>query len=141
MAIWSAPWSDFYDRPLHYPNFGDLVRTVVSPTEEDTCDLDAIHVRLDFFEARAKGYLEETAAVLSQEEIRLLPASGILITLEIGLRFLTDYLQGDPYFKTHRDRHNLERCRSQFRLVEELENVQDQMVAAVAQHVPDIAHL
>lgn len=116
-------------------DFGDLVRTMVSPTEEDTCDLDAIHVRLDFFDALAKGYLEETASVLTDEEIHLLPASGILITLETGLRFLTDYLQGDPYFKTHREEHNLHRCRAQFRLVSELEHVQDQLADIVNSHI------
>ena len=75
-----------------------------------------------FFDALAQGYLE-TANFLTDVEKKSLLIAGKVITFETGLRFLTDYLQGDVYFKTHRPNQNLDRCRTQFRLVENIERV------------------
>lgn len=73
------------------------------------------------FEALVRGYLESAGSFLTPDEKRLLVMAGKVITLEIGIRFLTDYLAGDVYFKVHRPHHNLDRCRTQFKLVESIE--------------------
>jgi hypothetical protein len=79
------------------------------------------------FEALARGYLASAAGFLTPAEKNLLPFSGKLITFEIGLRFLTDFLCGDIYFKVHRENHNLHRCRTQFKLVESIEHQEERM--------------
>jgi hypothetical protein len=102
-------------------DFGDLVRSTVSPTEEDEVDLSKVEFRRFIFEALVQGYID-SCDCLVEEEIQNLVFSGILMTLEVGMRFLTDYLEGDLYFKTTRESHNLDRARTQFRLVELLED-------------------
>lgn len=109
----TMPGSALYD-------FGDLVRTAAPTTREDDADLHRIGVRLDRFEALVKGYLS-AATFLNEAELAHLAFSGKLITLECGIRFLTDYLNGDTYFKTSRPAHNLDRCRNQFAFVGALE--------------------
>ena len=99
-------------------DFGDLVRSAVSPAPEDETDLGKVALRMPVFEALARGYLEGAGAVLNGEERRLLAFSSRLIAFELGMRFLTDYLEGDVYFKIRRPGHNLDRCRSQLRLAE-----------------------
>ena len=108
-------------------DFGDMVRTTTSPAKEDERDLSKVQMQLPMFEALAQGYLASAAEFLTASEIELLPASGKIITLEIGLRFLTDYLAGDTYFKVHREGHNLDRCRTQFKLVESIEAQEEAM--------------
>ncbi len=103
-------------------DFGDLVRTSVSPAAEDERNLAKVDARTEVFEALAKGFVEGYQGHLTAKELELLPFSGALITFEIGLRFLTDFLDGDKYFKVHREGHNLDRCRTQFRLVEIIES-------------------
>ena len=98
-------------------DFGDMVRTAARPTAEDETDLCKVVVRTDMFGALARGYLEAAGEFLVPAEIDHLVFSGQLISLEIGLRFLTDYLEGDRYFKTRRPGHNLDRCRTQFAMV------------------------
>ena len=98
-------------------DFGDMVRTTTSPAREDERDLAKVTMQFPMFEALVRGYLATAAGFLTPAEKKFLPFSGKLITLEIGLRFLTDFLEGDIYFKTHRDGHNLDRCRTQFKLV------------------------
>jgi len=78
-----------------------------------------------------RGYLSSTVAFLREEERELLAFSGKLITYEIAVRFLTDYLNGDTYFKVHRDGQNLDRCRAQFELVRSIEKQEDAMNALV----------
>ena len=102
-------------------DFGDMVRTAVSPAAEDERDLSKVAVRMPVFEALARGFAEGAGTMLTPAEWDNLVFSGRIITLETGIRFLTDYLQGDVYFKTKRPGHNLDRCRAQFRLVECLE--------------------
>lgn len=101
-------------------DFGDFTRTSVSPAPEDETDLDKVEVRLDVFEALAQGWREGSGGLVTPGERALLPVCGRVISYELGLRFLTDHLEGDRYFKVHRPGHNLERARCQFRLAEEL---------------------
>jgi len=112
-------------------DFGDMVRTATCKAAEDERDLSKIHMELDLFEALASGYLKATNGFLTSAERALLVASGKLIPFEIGIRFLTDYLQGDIYFKVHREGHNLDRCRTQFELVKSVTAQEDKMMRAV----------
>lgn len=108
------PGSVLYD-------FGDMVRTAVSPAAEDEADLDRVEMRMPIFEALVEGYLDSAKDFLTEDEVGLLAFSAKLITLEVGMRFLTDHLEGDRYFKVHRPNHNLDRCRTQFALVEKID--------------------
>jgi hypothetical protein len=108
-------------------DFGDLVRTATCPAAEDERDLSKVSLHLPMFEALLRGYWSATAEFLTPAEKKWLPLSGKLITFEIGIRFLTDYLAGDTYFKVHRDGHNLDRCRTQFKLVESIERQETAM--------------
>lgn len=119
------PGSVLYD-------FGDLVRTSTSPAAEDETDLAKVRMQLPMFEALVKGYLAAARGFLTPKEKELLPFAGKLITLEIGLRFLTDWLEGDVYFKVKRPTHNLDRARTQFKLVESIEAQLPAMQALVA---------
>jgi hypothetical protein len=102
-------------------DFGDMVRTATSPAKEDERDLGKVAMQFPMFEALVRGYLAAAGGFLTPEERRHLAVAGQLITFEIGIRFLTDYLEGDAYFKVHREGHNLDRCRTQFKLVESIE--------------------
>ncbi len=108
-------------------DFGDMVRTATSPAVEDERDLSRVTMRLPMFEALLRGYLSAAGAVLTEAEKLLLGTAGRLITWEQGIRFLTDYLIGDRYYKVHREGHNLDRCRTQFKLVESMERQEDKM--------------
>jgi hypothetical protein len=108
-------------------DFGDMVRTTTSPAKEDERDLSKVMMQFPMFEALARGYLSSAAGFLTPAEKKFLPFSGQLITFEIGIRFLTDFLAGDTYFKVHRDGHNLDRCRTQFKLVESIEQQEEPM--------------
>lgn len=119
------PGSVLYD-------FGDLVRTSTSPAAEDETDLSKVRMQFPMFEALVKGYLESADGFLTPKEKELLPFAGKLITFEIGLRFLTDWLEGDTYFKIKRPTHNLDRARTQFKLVESIEDQLPAMQALVA---------
>ena len=108
-------------------DFGDMVRTTTSPTLEDELDLSKVKMRIPMFRALCRGYLDAAAQFLNKRERELIAFSGKLITFTIGLRFLTDYLNGDTYFRVHRAKHNLDRCRTQFRLVESIEQQEEEM--------------
>ncbi len=112
-------------------DFGDLVRTSTSASSEDEQDLTRVGMQLDMFDALARGYLSAVGDCLNRVEKDHLAFAGRLITFEIGIRFLTDYLQGDTYFRIHRPHHNLERCRTQFRLARSMEEQEDAMRATV----------
>ncbi len=101
-------------------DFGDMVRTATCRSAEDERDLGKIHMEMELFEALARGYLTAAGGFLTPAERALLVTSGKLITFEIGIRFLADYLAGDVYFKVHHEGHNLDRCRTQFKLVESI---------------------
>jgi Ser/Thr protein kinase RdoA (MazF antagonist) len=113
-------------------DFGDLVRTAGSASSEDERQLERVSVRLSVFEALASGYLSETASLFNEEELSLLPFAGKLVSLETGVRFLTDYLEGDRYFKMAYPQHNLERARNQFALVRSIEKQESAMQAVIS---------
>lgn len=108
-------------------DFGDSIRFGAATAEEDEPNLDLMHFDINLYELYVKGYLEETRDVLTEAEIMSLPWGARLMTLECGIRFLTDYLEGDTYFKTEYPEHNLIRARTQFRLVDEMEQRFDEM--------------
>jgi len=102
-------------------DFGDMVRSASNAAAEDETNLDLVHCRLSIFEALVRGYLEGTGPMLNKAEKLNLPLAAQVITYEIGMRFLTDYLNGDQYFKIKRPQHNLDRARNQFALVRSME--------------------
>jgi hypothetical protein len=105
-------------------DFGDLVRSGVSDSAEDERDLERVSIRVPVFEALARGFTEGAMEVLSPRERSLFPTAARVITLEQAARFLTDHLEGDPYYRIDRPDHNLDRARSQIRLVESLDTTQ-----------------
>jgi Ser/Thr protein kinase RdoA (MazF antagonist) len=123
----TMPGSALYD-------FGDMVRTATPSTREDSTDLDRQDLRIDRFEALVSGYMESARSFLNAAEVDNLAFSGKLLTLECGLRFLTDYLQGDVYFKIKHPDHNLDRCRNQFAFVAAIEKRLPEMERVVASH-------
>ena len=114
----TMPGSALYD-------FGDMVRTSTAAAAEDEKDLSKVFSRKEYFEALVRGYLKD-AKFLNAAELDALAFSGRLITLTIGIRFLTDYLAGDTYFRTAYDDHNLVRCRTQLKMVESMEAQRDE---------------
>lgn len=108
-------------------DFGDMVRAGTSPAEEDEVNLAKVGMRFDMYEALYRGFLSSAGSFLTEAERENLPFSGKLITFEIAIRFLTDYLEGDVYFKVKRPEHNLERCRNQLRMVESIEEQSKRM--------------
>lgn len=105
-------------------DFGDMVRTFCSPEEEDSTALDKVQVRESIFGAICKGYLSELGAVLNDDERKSLWLGARVMCLMIGVRFLTDHLNGDVYFQIHHTGHNLERAANQFTLYQSLLNQQ-----------------
>ena len=121
------PGSMLYD-------FGDSIRFGASTAAEDELDLDKVNMDLALFEEYTKGYLEELGESITEKEAELLPMSAKLMTLECGVRFLTDYLDGDNYFRIHRPDHNLDRARTQLKLVWDMEQKMDEMKKIVAKY-------
>jgi hypothetical protein len=117
-------------------DFGDMVRTATSPTPEDELDLSKVTMQFPMFEALVRGYLSTTGSFLTSAEKQYLVFSGKLITFEQGIRSLTDYLAGDTYYKVSREGHNLDRCRTQFKLIESIERQERMMHALVGEIVP-----
>lgn len=113
-------------------DFGDMVRTTTSPTLEDERDLSRVEMRLEMFEALATGYLSELGKEMTPAEIQYVPFSGKLMSFTIGLRFLTDYLSGDYYFRVHRPGHNLDRTSTQFKLVQSIIEQESKMEKIVS---------
>ena len=108
-------------------DFGDMVRTTTSVAMEDEQDLSRVTMQFPMFEALVRGYLGAAGGFLTQTEKRHLAVSGKLITFEQGIRYLTDYLAGDTYYKVSREDHNLDRCRTQFKLIESIEQQEERM--------------
>ena len=114
------PGSALYD-------YGDSIRFGANTGAEDEKDLSKISCDLELFALYTKGFIEGCGGSLTEKEIRMLPMGAKLMTLECGMRFLTDYLEGDHYFKIHRPEHNLDRTRTQFRLVKDMEDKWEKM--------------
>ncbi len=120
------PGTSLYD-------FGDLARSVVVSAREDELDLDKVKLNASFFRALVAGYLQEAGDLLTSDEIDSLAIAPRIIALSLGSRFLADYLIGDKYFKIHRPHHNLERARTQLRIVAETEREEAGMQRVVSE--------
>ena len=107
-------------------DFGDAIRFGCNRAGE-SADPALVHVDIALFEQFARGWLKSCGHQMTREEIRLLPTGAMVMTYESGLRFLTDYLQGDEYFKIGRDRENLDRARSQLALLQDMEDKWEEM--------------
>ena len=108
-------------------DFADLARTASCSADEDEVDLKKVSFLPTIFEAVVRGYLESTECLLNAKERETLHLVPQVITFELGLRFLSDYLDGDQYFKTKYPNHNLDRARLQFELLRSMENYSDKM--------------
>jgi len=113
-------------------DFGDSIRAGASTGEEDERDLDSVEISMPMFEAFARGFFAACGDMLTEKEKELMPMGAKLMTLECGMRFLADHLNGDKYFRVHRPGHNLDRARTQFKLVRSMEAHWDEMTAIVA---------
>lgn len=108
-------------------DFGDAIRFGANTAAEDEKDLSLVGLDLELFAAYAEGFIEGCGGSLEPEEIKLLPVGAMMMTFECGMRFLTDYLDGDVYFRTEYPEHNLVRCRNQFALLADMERKRAQM--------------
>ena len=115
-------------------DFGDSIRFGCNTGAEDEPDLSKVNFSLELFEAYTKGYLGALGSGITRIEKDNLAFGAILMTFECGMRFLADYLDGDIYFRTHRDKHNVDRCRTQFKLIEDMESVYDKMLEIVRKY-------
>jgi len=115
-------------------DFGDSIRFGATTAAEDEPDTSRMHFDIELFEIYLKGYLEETGNILTNEEKLSLVWGSKLMTLECGIRFLTDYLNGDTYFKISHENHNLDRTRTQFKLVDEMEQNFNKMLDIVTKY-------
>jgi hypothetical protein len=111
---------------VHY-DFGDAIRTATNMASEDEKDLSMVKMDIGLFRAYSEGYLSETSSTLNEIEKEYLAFAPLLITYTQAVRFLTDYLDVDNYFKIHHEHHNLQRTRAQFRLIESMEEQYDEM--------------
>ena len=112
-------------------DFGDSIRFGANTAVEDETDISKISLSLELFEAYAKGFIGGCNGSLTETELELLPVGAMMMTFECGMRFLTDYLEGDTYFKIHRPKHNLDRARNQFALVADMERKLPEMKAII----------
>lgn len=111
-------------------DYGDAIRFGASTGAEDEADLTKVNIDLELFRAFTRGFLEACPS-LTETEVLALPLGAYTMTLECGIRFLTDYLDGDKYFSTDREKHNLDRCRTQFKLISDMESNWEEMVDIV----------
>lgn len=102
-------------------DFGDAIRFGANTAAEDEKDISKVSLDVELYEQYVRGYLTSAGESLTREEVELLPFSAKMMTLECGMRFLTDYIEGDVYFKIHYPDHNLVRCHTQFALVADIE--------------------
>ena len=109
------PGSALYD-------FGDAIRSGAATTFEDDPNLENVGINMEYFKRFTEAYLSETKEILLQTEIDNLALSCRIITLELAMRFLNDYINGDTYFKTNYETHNLDRARNQFKLLSDINN-------------------
>ncbi|MBR5218116.1 MAG: aminoglycoside phosphotransferase family protein [Clostridia bacterium] len=116
-------------------DFGDAIRFAASTAEEDETDLSKVSVNMELYKSFAKGFLSALDGKLTRAEIETLHWGVKIITMEIGMRFLTDYINGDKYFKIHREHHNLDRARCQLALAKSMEENFDEMYRIIMDFV------
>ena len=119
---------------LSMNDFGDSIRFGANHSKEDEKDLTKVNFDIELYEAFARGFIAGAQGGLTPAELEYLPWGARLMTLECGIRFLTDYLDGDHYFRIHYPEQNLDRCRTQFKLVKDMEEQFDAMAAVVAKY-------
>ena len=123
------PGSSLYD-------FGDAIRFGASSADEDEADLSKVYVRTEMYEAFTEGFCEALAGALTDEEIRMFPDGSWMMTVEVGMRFLTDYLSGDTYFRIGYPKHNLDRARNQLKLVADMEAKETELRRITESFIP-----
>ncbi|MBO5453708.1 MAG: aminoglycoside phosphotransferase family protein [Clostridia bacterium] len=116
-------------------DYGDALRFGTNPVAEDEKDLSKVYCDIEKFEQFTKGFIESLGNILTEKEIELLPFSAQLLTLECGMRFLADYIDGDIYFKTHYEEQNLDRARTQLKLVYDMELKEEEMVKIIKKYI------
>ncbi len=119
---------------LSINDFGDSIRFGANHSREDEKDLSKVNFDIDLYEVYTRGFIEGAQGSLTPAELEYLPWGARLMTLECGIRFLTDYLDGDNYFRIHYPEQNLDRCRAQFKLVRDMEEQWNAMAAVVAKY-------
>lgn len=115
-------------------DFGDSIRFGATTALEDEADLSKVNFDISLYELYVKGFIEGADGGLSEGELELLPIGAIMMTFECGMRFLTDYLEGDTYFRTSRPGQNLDRARNQFKLVSDMEKKLPEMQEIVKKY-------
>ena len=115
-------------------DFGDSIRFGASTGEEDEPDLSKVWLNLELFDSYAKGFIKATGGSLTKAELDMMPTGAKMMTFECGMRFLTDHLQGDHYFRIHRENHNLDRARTQLKLVADMEAKWNDMQAIITKY-------
>lgn len=116
-------------------DFGDSIRFGANHSTDDEHDLTKVNFDIGLFEVYTRGFLQGTEGALTEQELHFLPWGARLMTLECGIRFLTDYLDGDRYFRTHYPKQNLYRCRTQFKLVKDMEVQFEQMYDVIKKYI------
>ena len=116
-------------------DFGDAIRAGANTGEEDEKDLSKVWMDINLYEQFTKGFLFSAGSSLTKAELLHLPHAAKIMTYECGIRFLTDHLSGDTYFKIHREGHNLDRCRTQFKMVADMEEKFEQMQKIVSEYI------
>ena len=119
---------------LSMNDFGDSIRFGANHSKEDEKDLSKVNFDIELYEAYTRGFIQGANGGLTEAELKYLPWGARLMTLECGIRFLTDYLDGDNYFRIHYPEQNLDRCRTQFKLVRDMEEQFEEMAAVVAKY-------
>ena len=119
---------------LSINDFGDSIRFGANHCAEDEKDLSKVNFDIELYEVYARGFLAGAAGSLTKAELEYLPWGARLMTLECGIRFLTDYLEGDHYFRIHYPEQNLDRCRTQFKLVQDMEEQFEEMKAVIRKY-------
>lgn len=114
---------------------GDAIRFGASTAAEDEKDLSKVNFDIKMFEAFCEGFIKGSGGLLSAEEIMLIPEGSKMMTIECGMRFLTDYLSGDTYFKISYPEHNLDRCRTHIKLVSDMENSWEEMKGTLKKYI------
>jgi len=119
---------------LSINDFGDSIRFGANHSKEDEKDLSKVNFDIELYEVYTRGFLEGAQGSLTEGELEYLPWGARLMTLECGIRFLTDYLDGDHYFRIHYPEQNLDRCRTQFKLVKDMEEQFEEMAAVIRKY-------
>jgi len=115
-------------------DFGDAIRTIINNAPEDEADLKLVNLNIPLFTAYTKGYMQQAGSFLTEAEVNSLIDGVLLLPYMQGVRFLTDYLNGDTYYKIHSPWHNLQRTKAQFQLVRKLEEAKETLNTLIVKY-------